>query len=67
MFQEGDIENTKSILMNCAQYFHSLELNSDCLKTSFSCGAPIECIRHDAVFNIMNYLASSSFLPPNVS
>lgn len=53
--------------MKCVQYYHNMELNSDCLKASPYCGAPIECIRHDAVFNMLNFLTTTTFLPPNVS
>ncbi|KAG5880194.1 hypothetical protein JTB14_006627 [Gonioctena quinquepunctata] len=62
---EEDVRKTKQILIKCAQYFHALELNSECLKGTPYCEAPIECLRHDAVFNVLNYLASTSFLPQN--
>nr|XP_023021379.1 protein dispatched [Leptinotarsa decemlineata] len=62
---EEDVTRTKQILVKCAQYFHALELNSECLTKTRYCEAPIECLRHDAVFNILNFLTSTSFLPEN--
>nr|CAI5854225.1 unnamed protein product [Callosobruchus analis] len=61
----ADVNNTKNILLECAPYFHNSELSSDCLKTRPTCNAPRICFEHDAVFNMLNYLSSTSFLPPN--
>ncbi|CAH1153672.1 unnamed protein product [Phaedon cochleariae] len=62
---EDDVQRTRKILVKCAQYFHAFQLNSECLKGTPYCEAPIECLRHDAVFNILYYLTSTNFLPPN--
>ncbi|XP_060515797.1 protein dispatched [Cylas formicarius] len=61
---EQDVTETKRLLIKCAHYFHNLELNSNCFQKS-GCDASIECMRHDAAFNIMNFLTSTNFLPPN--
>ncbi|XP_056645516.1 protein dispatched [Diorhabda sublineata] len=62
-----DVEMTKRLLMQCSPYFHSFELNSQCLIDAPYCEAPIECLRHDAVFNVLNFITSTSFLAPNSS
>ncbi|CAH1377826.1 unnamed protein product [Tenebrio molitor] len=61
---EEDVNATKTLLINCSQYFHKLQLMPDCVDKGY-CDAPSECIRHDAVFNVLNFLTSTTFLPPN--
>ncbi|KAJ8916474.1 hypothetical protein NQ315_014692 [Exocentrus adspersus] len=62
---EEDVIVTKNILVKCSQFFHNSKVSQDCLKTNSYCGLPIECIRHDTVFDILNFVTSTSFLPPN--
>lgn len=64
--QEEDIEATKNLLKHCSWYYHTLKITSDCTERGF-CKAPLECIRHDAVYHIMNFLTDVSFLATNVS
>lgn len=63
---EEDVNATKSLLQTCSHYFHNLELTADCDQNNY-CKIPLICITHNAVYNILNYLTSTSFLPPNVS
>ncbi|CAG9855076.1 unnamed protein product [Phyllotreta striolata] len=57
-----DVENAKRILTQCSKYFHSNDLDSECLPNiPFDC----ECLRNDAVYNVLNYVTSVSFLPSN--
>ncbi|KAJ8986210.1 hypothetical protein NQ317_009916 [Molorchus minor] len=62
---EEDIVTTKAILVKCSPYFHNMELNFECLQDIPYCGVPFECVHHDAVYNILNFLTSTTFLPPN--
>lgn len=64
--QEEDVHATKALLKNCSQYYHTLKITADCTERGF-CKAPLECIRHDAVYNIMNFLTDIFFLSPKVS
>ncbi|XP_030756335.1 protein dispatched-like [Sitophilus oryzae] len=61
--QESDVNKTKGILERCAQYFHSNELYMSCFRKR-DCEVPLECLKFDAVYNILNFLTSVSFLPP---
>ncbi|GJQ67819.1 putative hedgehog receptor [Trypoxylus dichotomus] len=61
---EEDVNATKTLLQTCSHYFHNLELTADCDEHNF-CKIPSNCIAHNAVYNILNYLASITFLPPN--
>ncbi|KAK4871478.1 hypothetical protein RN001_015602 [Aquatica leii] len=63
---EEDIKNMKELLKSCSQYYHNLQLAPDCHEKG-RCKVPSECIRHNAVFNILNYLTSTTFLPPHKS
>lgn len=61
---EEDIISTKNLLKNCSHHFHNFELDANCFEREH-CNGPSECMKHDAVFNIMNFLTSTTFLPPN--
>lgn len=60
---EQDINSTLVLLQTCAPYYHNLKLTHDCSNNDF-CGTPVECRRHNAVFNILHYLTDITFLPP---
>ncbi|KAF7268497.1 hypothetical protein GWI33_018378 [Rhynchophorus ferrugineus] len=64
--QEDDITKTKDILTKCAPFFHRNELYMNCFRKK-DCNVPLECLKYDAVFNILNFLTSVSFLPPEDS
>jgi len=63
------VESTRKILILCAKYFHTLELPSDCMDAPLEiCSKlPSQCTRHNAVYNIMNFIIDTMFLPPDVS
>nr|XP_022901255.1 protein dispatched homolog 1 isoform X1 [Onthophagus taurus] len=61
----NDVEKTKELLRNCSHYYHSAKLSYDCSQENEACHLPAHCSKHNAVFSIMNYLTSTSFLPPN--
>lgn len=58
------MNSTKSLLLRCSEYFHKLQLMPDCAGKHY-CDAPKECTKFDAVFNVLNFLTSITFLPPN--
>lgn len=60
------MNKTKTILEECASYFHHDELYLNCFKKK-DCKTPLQCLKHDAVYNILNYLTSATFFPPEVS
>jgi hypothetical protein len=53
----------------CSRYYHDLTLTPDCQEGNFLfCQrVPRQCSQHNAVYNIINYLVDTRFLPPNVS
>ena len=61
--------------MRCAGYYHSGELTPKCLVADPTDQAanracirvPLECRKHNAVYNILHYLVDDEFMPPNVS
>ena len=61
--------------MRCAVYYHSGELTPKCLVADPTDQAanracirvPLECRKHNAVYNILHYLVDDEFMPPNVS
>lgn len=61
---EEDIQNMKNLLQSCSQYYHNLQLAPDCYERGH-CKVPVDCVKNNAVFNILNFLTSTSFLPPN--
>ncbi|KAK5639216.1 hypothetical protein RI129_011708 [Pyrocoelia pectoralis] len=61
---DEDIQNMKMLLQSCAQYYHNLQLAPDCHERGH-CKVPVECVRDNAVYNILNFLTSTSFLPPD--
>ena len=74
-FQRGDVVATRNLLMRCASYYHSGELTPKCLVADPTDQAanracirvPLECRKHNAVYNILHYLVDDEFMPPNVS
>ena len=73
--QRKDIVQTRKLLERCARYYHSGELTPKCLQADPNDPAsirtcvrvPLECRKHNAVYNILHYLVDDQFLPPNVS
>lgn len=68
--KEHDVEETRKLLVDCAQYYHNLKLPADCQEDKFSSSAaclvvPPNCTRNNAVFNILHYLVDINFLPPD--
>lgn len=61
---EEDVTATLLLLENCSPFYHNLKLTRECLH---NCESPIECNRHDAVFNILHYLTDTEFLPANIT
>ncbi|XP_058062470.1 protein dispatched [Anopheles bellator] len=62
---EEDVAMAKTLLFDCFPYYRSMKLSNDCLRSS--CTAPTECQQHNAVYNILHYLASSDFIRQNES
>ncbi|KAK9890454.1 hypothetical protein WA026_010540 [Henosepilachna vigintioctopunctata] len=59
---EEDINSTVSLLNKCAKYYFSLKLLPDCSQRIFHCEVPKECVKYDAVYNILNFLVPTSFI-----
>ena len=73
--QREDVDSTKKLLRRCARWYHSGELTPKCLEADPNDAhsrrtclrVPLECRKHNAVYNILHYLVDDEFLPPNVS
>lgn len=63
---EKDVNATKAVLQKCAPHFYHNELSAICFRKKH-CKIPQECLKHDVVLNILNYLTSVSFMPPDDS
>lgn len=58
-----DVSYVMGVLKNCAGFYHDLKLSHDCTSDPILCrGVPHECTRHNAVYNILHFLADSKFL-----
>ncbi|XP_039441963.1 protein dispatched [Culex pipiens pallens] len=62
---EEDIAMVKTLLFDCFQYFHNMKLSNDCVRSS--CVVPPPCKQHNAVYNILHYLADVEFIKLNES
>lgn len=62
---EEDIAMVKTLLFDCFQYYHNMKLSNDCVRSR--CVVPNECKQHNAVYNILHYLADVDFIKLNVS
>ncbi|KFB38757.1 AGAP004140-PA-like protein [Anopheles sinensis] len=62
---EEDVAMVKTLLFDCFQYYHNMKLSNDCMRSS--CIAPSECKQHNAVYNILHYLANVDFIRQNES
>ncbi|XP_058813759.1 protein dispatched [Topomyia yanbarensis] len=62
---EEDIAMAKTLLFDCFQYYHNMKLSNDCVRSS--CVVPNECKQHNAVYNILHYLADADFIKLNES
>lgn len=62
---EEDVAMVKTLLYDCFSYYQTMKLSNDC--TQSSCFAPSECKQHNAVYNILHYLANVDFIRQNVS
>lgn len=61
---EEDIAMVKTLLFDCFQYYHNMKLSNDCVRSS--CVVPPPCKQHNAVYNILHYLADVEFIKLNV-
>lgn len=61
------MNSTIALLSKCAKYYFSLKLVPDCYGRKFLCKAPKECVNHDAIYNILNFLTATDFISQNVS
>uniref|UniRef100_A0A182Q1X4 SSD domain-containing protein n=1 Tax=Anopheles farauti TaxID=69004 RepID=A0A182Q1X4_9DIPT len=62
---EEDVAMVKTLLFDCFPYYHNMKLSNDCIRSS--CIAPSECKQHNAVYNILHYLANVDFVRQNES
>ncbi|XP_058467660.1 protein dispatched [Malaya genurostris] len=62
---EEDIAMVKTLLFDCYQYYHYMKLSNDCVRSN--CVVPNECKQHNAVYNILHYLADADFIRINDS
>ncbi|KAL1492621.1 hypothetical protein ABEB36_010857 [Hypothenemus hampei] len=60
---ESDVNETRTLLAKCSMYFYENKLSMGGLRSRDS-KVPLECIKHNAVFNILNYLTSTTFSHP---
>lgn len=63
--QKDDVSSVQNLLLSCHVYYINMKLSNDCEK--YRCFAPVECTRHDAIYNIFHYLADMNFIKLNVS
>lgn len=63
-----DVQNVRATLKLCAKFYYSLQLHSDCYKDgrlSSSCRRiPLDCVKHNAVYNMLYFLSDFWFLNP---
>ncbi|KAL3289766.1 hypothetical protein HHI36_023161 [Cryptolaemus montrouzieri] len=52
---EEDVNSTISLLNKCAKYYFNLKLLPDCSERIFRCEVPKECVKYDAIYNILNF------------
>uniref|UniRef100_A0A1Q3F822 Putative patched transmembrane receptor n=1 Tax=Culex tarsalis TaxID=7177 RepID=A0A1Q3F822_CULTA len=62
---EEDIAMVKTLLFDCFQYYHNMKLSNDCVRSR--CVVPAPCKQHNAVYNILHYLADVDFIKLNES
>ena len=62
---DEDVQFARSLLLDCYQYYVSMKLGSDCKQSS--CMVPNECAQHNAIYNVLHYLADNEFIKINVS
>ncbi|XP_055903846.1 protein dispatched isoform X1 [Eupeodes corollae] len=60
-----DVAAVQSLLVGCYDYYLNMKIGYDCSESR--CPAPIECTRHNAVFNILHYLTDLNFIKINDS
>lgn len=63
---EDDVNETKSLLISCASYYHKFQLNDECENNPHVCrNAPKHCFKYkNAVFYMMHYLIDYNFMNP---
>lgn len=60
-----DVDEVLQRLQSCAPHYHSMKLSHDCTSDALLCrGLPQECTEHNAVYNMLHYLADAHFLGP---
>ncbi|XP_050314515.1 protein dispatched isoform X2 [Anthonomus grandis grandis] len=59
---EKDVKRTYQLLKKCAGFYHRNELNTNCFKKKH-CDIPVNCLKHDAVVNILSFLSGKTFFP----
>lgn len=66
---EGDVENFKRFIENCAPYYFTNELNTNCQKSSESCAkAPSSCYNYDnAIYTSLHFLVNHDFFSSDQS
>lgn len=65
-----DIEQVLTILRQCAPFFNNASLKENCWNFKYNIaypvclGLPVECVRYNAVHNILYYLTDKDFFAP---
>ncbi|CAD7084344.1 unnamed protein product [Hermetia illucens] len=62
---KDDVSSVQNLLLSCHVYYINMKLSNDCEK--YRCFAPVECTRHDAIYNIFHYLADMNFIKLNAT
>lgn len=60
LLQDVDLADVQKLLLDCYEYYHSFKLSNDCVNKK--CQVPAECQQHNAVYNIIHFLADSDFI-----
>lgn len=65
--RDEDVNATLHLLETCVPYYNQLRLRDSCVvegewEPSLCPGVPLACVRHNAVYNILYYLADVKFL-----
>ncbi|XP_018405326.1 PREDICTED: protein dispatched homolog 1 [Cyphomyrmex costatus] len=61
---ENDLSRVKTLLQQCAYYYHNRQLTSNCAE-DFNCQkhVPTECYMRNAAYHLLHYLLDVNFIP----
>lgn len=62
---QSDVDSVMELLLSCADFYHSGQLNKSCEPGAVCGNASSECLQDHAVFSILHYLTDIHFLRPD--